>query len=219
MKHKERHQTKTLGELKAALKESEQIETELIEENPSSDVHFRPTMFHRRVKSKFLFNYHSQEPKWLKLHPIKSLSISEIVQLAEGCPAPWLRDKNFMAWLRNENEIKETASSLGGLALEALEEIIQTKDPKAQSARVSAIKMALELADAFPRYELPTPKKAIVLDELIAKLSESQLRALLEGQGGTNTVRIAIESTPQKVTVDSNVEDADLLPESVEEGV
>jgi hypothetical protein len=216
-KHKGRKQLSTLAELKEAASVQLKQEREYVNE-VSPDIEFNPTMFHRRIKAKFLYNYHSLDTKWIKDHPVKSLTNAQVVQIAEGLPTSLLMDKGFMCWVKNVNSRRENVNALGDLALEALQELATNTDPKAQGPRVSACKILLQLDDAFPKYEMPEPKKAKVLDEEVAKALPSQLEDILKTVlDRYPTLRVAIQATGGSIPSPAQLAEILDIPAMVEE--
>ena len=99
----------------------------------------------------------------------------ELARTLQCPPLPaWLENPQFRVWFGNKHEHLQRIEYLFDLALDAAEQILQNEDPKAQSARVTMIKVLADLAN-----KRRTEK---VADVSINQMTPDQLRAYIEKQ-------------------------------------
>lgn len=137
---------------------------------------FRPSMEQRRAKSNF---WARQQEMPIQMDP-STFDTPYMVRLAGNKQLKgWLSQKGFKEWFLDANDVSGRLEFLFDLAISSLESIIMNEDPKAQSARVNAIKLAAELANKMPNRWA----RQSYADELIGKMDEVQLEAFLEKKG------------------------------------
>lgn len=92
------------------------------------------------------------------------------------CPSlpNWWEHNAFRTWFSNRHEHLQRIEYLFDLALDAAEQILQNEDPKAQSARVTMIKVLADLANKR--------RSERVADTSINNMTPDQLRAYIEKQ-------------------------------------
>jgi len=86
----------------------------------------------------------------------------------------WWENNHFRVWFSNRHEHLQRIEYLFDLALDAAEQILQNEDPKAQSARVTMIKILADLANKR--------KAERIADASINQMTPEQLRAYIEKQ-------------------------------------
>lgn len=141
---------------------------------------FEPNKAQQQAKARFWVNYRNNP-----LVPVDELTKAEIVNMA-GTESirKWWNLSGFESWFLNRQEFTERIEYLANLSLDALEQIIVNQDPKAQAARVNAIKVVSELAHKMPKKEQSGSNQ--FLDRAISSIASMdavQLQAFLEKQG------------------------------------
>lgn len=109
----------------------------------------------------------------------------------------------FKEWFLNRDDYKWRIQYLFLRAMTALEEIVENNDPKAQSARVNAIKLLIEMAGKNPKQEASSGMDEIARQ--IGSMDKVQLDAFLEKEGaklhmkatGTNSSKDIIDITKE----------------------
>lgn len=136
---------------------------------------FLPSEPQRRLKAQLLARL-ADNP----IMDLGSLSLSDVQSLTNNAQvAKWWPQAGFQDWLLDKTESRARLEYLFALSLEAAEQILLNTDPKAQSARVSMIKILAELSGKMPRQTV----QANPLPELISKMDKVELQAFLEKNG------------------------------------
>lgn len=180
-----RKAVKKVGNSVEGIKKLEEATTEL------GILTFHPTDEHRRAKARF----------WTKMQSAPFGSRPETMGPDEcsrvvGIPAlrNWWQKAGFKDWFLNNTEHTEKLEYLYDLALNAVEDILRNTDPKAQNARINAIKAVSELAR-----KMPSRQQTVVLDRDISKMSEEQLREYIAKQSSHVDVEpLQIEEDSEK---------------------
>lgn len=137
---------------------------------------FEPTDEQRRVKIKF-FARISDNPTV----EAKSATLAQVKQITQSAAVEkWWPVLGFREWFLNSSEHMEQLEFLFDLSIRALTNILQNEDPKAQGARVQAIKHLAEIAGKMPKKQASMGQ---FLDKAIAGMDEYQLAAYLEKNG------------------------------------
>lgn len=63
----------------------------------------------------------------------------------------WGNIPGFWDWALNSTEIKVRQTYMMNQAMDALDSLLSNEEPKAQSARLGAVRLLMELSDAFPK--------------------------------------------------------------------
>lgn len=128
---------------------------------------FQPTDSQRKLKAKFWALYadapHIQEKPSLEY----SIRLTGDLRLEKYWQQP-----GFKEWLLNDKESAEKLSYLYFLALDGLEELLLSTDPKMASARVQAIRLVAELGDRMPG----KAAEGRFLDSDIGRMDRRQLK-------------------------------------------
>lgn len=132
-----------------------------------TDVVFSPTPAQRALKAVFLVAVKN-------LPPEPSYSLARIEQLCPGIEVErhW-STPGFREWFTNTTEFQEMAELASFIALQTCIEVMTNQDEKGQ-ARVTAAKLAVEVAD-----KLPKGKPVSALPEKIQKMDDEQLKAFI----------------------------------------
>lgn len=106
-------------------------------------------------------------------------SLSDVVRTVgtEKIRQHWGK-QGFQEWFLNKESYRWKLEYLFDRATDAMEEILDNTDPKAQSARVNVIKLISELASKMPK-----PEEKDGLTKQIASMDRVQLDAFLESKG------------------------------------
>lgn len=103
-------------------------------------------------------------------------------------------------WLLTGNiEFRVRLKLLEQRSMQALEDVLANDDPKASNARVNAAKYLLELAGKSVK---TLPQQSQKLEDAIARMSEIELKALMESADGTETT-VEVKRKKPKI-VDAN---------------
>lgn len=84
----------------------------------------------------------------------------------------------FQDWFFNKDEFRQKIEYSVSLALDALNDVLVNTDPKAQGARVQAIKVAMDLAGRTPRQS--TNIQVNNVGSQIASMSKAELEAYIQ---------------------------------------
>jgi hypothetical protein len=134
-------------------------------------VMFRPTPAQKEAKARFwaIMN------EGLQLKDPMSYSPTDVADLLRmPTLIRWFTEKGFKDFFFNKFEGEQKLEVLWDKALDAMSEILDTSDPKAQSARVSVIRLLAEMRQAKRQ-----PK---MLDRAIQEMDLDQLNAFIEKQ-------------------------------------
>lgn len=135
---------------------------------------FQPNDQQRRLKARF-WSVYSADPY---IEP-KLLALEHVVELTQDHRAErWWAVPGFKGWFLNDKEHEERVSYLYYLALDSLEEILLSDDPKMSSARVNAIRLVAELGSKMPS---KTNGKEFS-DKQINDMSKQQLEEFISTQ-------------------------------------
>lgn len=184
---------------KSSRKEDETVLDEAVEV-----LTFQPNKAQQQAKARFWVNYRNNP-----LTDLDDLTNAELVTLS-GTESirKWKNVSGFESWFFNRQEFTERVEYLAHLSLDALEQVIVNQDPKAQSARVNAIKVVADLANKMPKKE--SNGAGSFMDKAIASMDAVQLQAFLEKQGAKLSITASkgqpSEPEPRKVT-DAVVDD------------
>jgi hypothetical protein len=164
----------------------------------TDEVVFVPQEEHRQLKSMLLVRLVDNP-----LLTIDNLTLTDAKRILRSSKVEkYWSLPGFVEWLRNSSEYRERIERTWDLAMTALEDILRNTDPKAQGARVSAIKVAAEVANKFPRKESQT-NPAIAA---IGAMDRAQLEIFLQKQGVTLQLS-GSKGSPEKVL------EAEILPD------
>jgi hypothetical protein len=134
-------------------------------------VMFRPTPAQKEAKSRFwaIMN------EGLQMKDPMTYSSTDVADLLRTpLVVRWFSEKGFKDFFFNKFEGEQKLEVLWDKALDAMAEILDTSDPKAQSARVSVIRLLAEMRQAKRQ-----PK---MLDRAIQEMDLDQLNAFIEKQ-------------------------------------
>jgi hypothetical protein len=101
----------------------------------------------------------------------------------------WNKQSGFFQWLTDTGEQRTRIEYLFELALDAAEQLLRNTDPKAQGARLNAIKVVSELASKFPRQ-----KDAAEDTKQLEQMDRKQLEQFLQSQGVVLERRLIIDA-------------------------
>lgn len=134
-------------------------------------VMFRPTPAQKEAKARFW----SVMQESLQMKEPTAYKPVEIASML-GLPlvSRWFTEKGFSDFFFNKFEGEQRLAVLWDKALDAMAEILDTSDPKAQGARVSVIRLLAEMRQAKNQ-----PK---MLDRNIQEMNLDQLNAFIEKQ-------------------------------------
>ena len=124
-------------------------------------------------------------------------TVAEIKRLTNSSAIErWVRITGFMEWFLNGEYVREKASHLMHLALSAVEDVLLNTDPKAQGARISAAKQAIELNRL-----LEQGNGAPDGSDDISKMSRDELISFLKdvGKAAGLDISIAVDATQMDV--------------------
>ena len=128
---------------------------------------FSPAPKHRALKAVFLVAIRH-------LPPEPSYSLARIEQLCPGLDlGQYWSLPGFEEWFTNVNEFAEMAELAAFMALQTCMDVRANSEEKGQ-ARVTAAKLAVEVAD-----KLPKGKPVSMLPQKIKDMDEDQLKALI----------------------------------------
>lgn len=105
----------------------------------------------------------------------------------------------FKSWFLNDNEFRQRVDVLSSLALDAIEAVLKSDDPKGQGARVNAAKLLLEMANKMPAKQHGSGKQAS-MEKVIASMDRVQLEAFMQSQAGTLHLT-ASKNKPETITI------------------
>lgn len=134
-------------------------------------VMFRPTPAQKEAKARFW----SVMEESLQMKEPTAYKPVEIANML-GLPlvSRWFTEKGFADYFFNKFEGEQRLAVLWDKALDAMAEILDTSDPKAQGARVSVIRLLAEMRQAKRQ-----PK---MFDRSIQDMDLDQLNAFIEKQ-------------------------------------
>lgn len=140
-------------------------------------VEFTPTQDHRRAKSNFWLSVVEQG---ISL-PSPDPDLATVAQFAgDRRIAQWWDIPGFQDWFLNRQEFRQRVDAMSQLALDEMERILISTDPKTATAKVAVIRMALEasgkLAEANKSREVETT------DEKIAKMTQKELEEFIRNR-------------------------------------
>lgn len=136
----------------------------------ASDLTYVPNFEQRKTKEAF----------WLRFNEnptceAEDIACSLVMRLTgDGRLERWWSQSGFKEWFRNQEEFRERAASLAHMALDTIQSILMDLDAQ-PSARVTAAKLALEIARKMPT-QTAQPK---YLDDGINKMDKAQLEQYL----------------------------------------
>ena len=115
-----------------------------------------------------------------------------VLKMAEANP-------QFKRWFMTGNlEFRVRLKLLEQKSMQALEEVLATDDPKSAAARVNAAKYLLELSGKNAK---TMPNATEKLEEAISKMSEAELKMLMENADGSETT-VEVKKTKAKKVID-----------------
>lgn len=134
-------------------------------------VMFRPTPAQKEAKARFwaIMNEGLQMKDPMSYSPTDVADLLRMPTLIR-----WFTEKGFKDFFFNKFEGEQKLEILWFKALDAMSEILDTSDPKAQSARVSVIRLLAEMRQAKRQ-----PK---MLDRAVQEMDLDQLNAFIEKQ-------------------------------------
>lgn len=109
----------------------------------------------------------------------------------------WWSINGFREWFSNAEEWRERAENLAHLALNAIEQVLRSDDPKAVNAKVNAAKLVLEATSKMPHKGI----KEVYVDDKIGKMNRNQLEEYIR----RNTLAIS-DSTTTNIVDKSGVD-------------
>ena len=138
---------------------------------------------------------------WLEDNPLdtqgfegkvrEALAPSDAVQVLKLAAV----NEQFKHWfITGDIEWRVKLKMLERKSMEALASVLNDTDPKSAGARVNAAKYLLELAGKTAK-TLPPPNEK--LEDAIAKMSEADLKLLMENDDGTETT-VEVKKTKRK---------------------
>lgn len=140
---------------------------------------YRPTAEEMAWKAKF---WETSPSLSIELNGNDFARIVGVQKIKQSCAKPGFND-----WFLNRDDYKWRIQYLFMRSVAALEEIIENNDPKAQSARVNAVKLLVELAGKTPKQLAATGMDEIA--KQIGSMDKVQLDAFLEKEGANLHVR------------------------------
>lgn len=151
-----------------------------------ASVDFAPLDAHRKLKARF-WSLYAADPA---VDP-GSISLDYAVQLTgDHRLTRYWAVSGFRQWFTNDKENEERLAYLYHLALDGLEDILLSTDPKMASARVNAIRLVAELGNRMPK-----DKAAIHKEHEFERMTVPQLKEFISRNnrllGLTNPVEAA----------------------------
>lgn len=137
----------------------------------AADSLFRPTPEMQQWKAKYWAGALSIDEATPDVADVVRVVGSDKVRQHWGKPG-------FQEWFLNKESFKWKLEYLFDKATDAMEEILDNRDPKAQSARVNVIKLISELASKMPK-----PEEKDNLSKQLGTMDRVQIDAWLEKQG------------------------------------
>jgi hypothetical protein len=167
-------------------------------ESLAEDVIFRPTLETQRMAKARFWAMVAENPM---LDPA-SMGIDQIRGMLQSeAVGKWWNLPGFQAWFLNRDFLRYKLESLFEEGLDALQEVLQNRDPKAQSARVNAIKMVGELAAKFPSRQAASAGASSALEKAIGAMDRVQLEAYLQKNGASLKLTASGENNPPTINV------------------
>lgn len=164
----------------------------------AEDIIFRPTLEAQRLTKARFWTMVSDNPM---LDP-DSMGIDQLRgMLGSESIHKWWQLPGFKAWFLNKDYNRYRLESLFEQTLDAAEEILQNRDPKAQSARVNVIKILAELAGKFPSRQPTGKQEGGGLAAAIGSMDRIQLEAYLQKSGVTLQLSATGSNNPQTETI------------------
>jgi len=148
------------------------------------DLLFIPNPEQRRVKA-VLYTAIADNP----MYDRASLTCEDVILLTgDRRVSRWWREAGFAEWCRNIDEFRQRLEYQAHLALDTLERVLSSDDPKMASAQVNAAKLIIEAASKMPMRHT----KEIYADDRIAKMSQQQLEEYIK----KNTAALSSSTPP-----------------------
>lgn len=117
---------------------------------------------------------------------------NRVIKLAEINP-------QFKRWFMTGSlEFRVRLKLLEHKSMQALEDVLASDDPKSATAKVNAARYLLELAGKTAK---TMPNSAAKLEEAISRMSEAELKMLMENEDGSETT-VQVKKTKAKKVID-----------------
>lgn len=132
---------------------------------------FFPSNEQRRLKSRWWFKYtdgcYTTKPE--------EMSYDQVMKVLSSRPLErWWKLAGFKEWFLNKEEETEKVELLYSIALDEIEEIVRSRDPKYLKSKIAMIRLVCELADKFPKN-----KQIQYVDKQIATMNPDELKKFI----------------------------------------
>lgn len=152
-------------------------------------VEFTPNQDHRRAKSNL---WTAVAEQGISLPPDPPMQL--VAQYAgDRRLQQWWDIPGFQDWFLNRQEFRQRVDALSQLALDEMERILTSTDPKTATAKVAVIRMALEASGKLA--EASRSRDSDTADEKIAKMSQKELEEFIRER--THSLQINKIDSPQ----------------------
>ena len=127
---------------------------------------WKPTVEQRKAKARLMVSL-EENP----MVALDSLSCEKASKWAQYSFTKYWKQPGFQDWLLGKNEFKSRAEYLSNLAMDAMEDIFLSDDPKLASAKVAAAKVVVELGRKMPSKS----ETGGFLDTMVQEMNRAQL--------------------------------------------
>lgn len=155
-----------------------------------AEVFFRPTEHQIKMKARF---WQRWQPDFTETDASKVTLAKAVALTGTETMRRWWTQPGFRHWFLNPLVVQESMAVLLHLAMDALKDMLQNTDPKAQSARLGAAKEVRDMAEKM--VGSPTALKDKQAEALQA-MTREELEKLIVRQTGLKLVNPPEE--PQK---------------------
>lgn len=155
---------------------------------------FQPTLPQREAKAAFWTNV---QESGISLPP--SVNLATALKFASHAGIPeWWNLPGFQKWFLNGEEFRQKAALLADISLDELREIITSKNTP-ETARISAIKLALEVSEKIGSRSRSEKDK--YLDEKIGEMNRAQLEDFIRSR-----TKLLSSNSSQELLVDTTAD-------------
>jgi hypothetical protein len=133
---------------------------------------FAPTDDQRQVKAAF----------WAKVQDKPHVNVEELTLTAALYEVPdsrlreWWHLDGFKDWFTNKDEVRQRMEYLIALGLDAVEDILLTRDPKIVGSQVKALELLCRLTNKEPA----KVKEIKLIDKEVQDMSEAELEEFIK---------------------------------------
>lgn len=142
------------------------------------EVLFRPTEHQLKMKARF---WHRWSPTFAETDPSKVTLARAVAITGSETMRRWWIQPGFRGWFLNAQVHQEKLSYLLHLSLAAMEDMLLNVDPKAQGARMAAVKMVMDLSEKLAGISTGPKDKQT---EALQAMSREELEKLIISSTG-----------------------------------